>query len=211
MWRKAFIEEALRREPPCEGYSGFMIDSDNELVIDALCRYFADSDSFYDTKVTLNEPDLDKGIWLQGNPGSGKTLIMEIFNELLVQRLQGFGFVSCCDVAKDFSIGGYNAILKWGNHSFRHGSSTLDYSKPVTVLFDDMGTEPMALYYGNSVNVMEDVIQDRYRHFVKRGMRTHLTTNLAGKEIRERYGERVSSRARQMFNQIALTGKDRRK
>lgn len=60
---------------------------------------------------------------------------------------------------------------------------------------DDMGREPQeVLHYGNKVNPIADLLERRY---AKQRL-TIITTNAKKEEIRERYGERVYDRMREM-------------
>ena len=61
-------------------------------------------------------------------------------------------------------------------------------------------------FYGNKVNVIEEIILDRYDLFRKHHLITHITTNLDVEDIKEKYGERVLSRMYEMFNFIILGG-----
>lgn len=59
-------------------------------------------------------------------------------------------------------------------------------------------------------NVMADVLQAVYNK--KNFSKFHITTNLMNKEeIEAKYGSRVNSRLREMFNVFSLEGTDRRK
>lgn len=86
-----------------------------------------------------------------------------------------------------------------------------DKTKPLSRCFDDFGAEGDAYHYGNKVNVMEEILQDRYEAFGRYGMRTYITTNLNEEEIEGAYGTRVISRLREMCNFLVLKGQDRRK
>jgi DNA replication protein DnaC len=52
----------------------------------------------------------------------------------------------------------------------------------------------------------------RYDLFVSRGIPTHVTTNLSASELEEKYGNRLRSRMREMFNLVAFdkNSKDKR-
>ena len=52
--------------------------------------------------------------------------------------------------------------------------------------------------------VMAEILLSRYDLFVSKGMLTHATTNLSASELEERYGNRVRSRMREMFNLVAV-------
>ena len=90
------------------------------------------------------------------------------------------------------------------------GSRMIDRSNPIPRLFDDFGSESPVVHFGNKIDVMGEVIQDRYDHFIGTGMKTYLTSNLSEEEITDEYGARVSSRLREMCNFITLEGYDRR-
>ena len=51
---------------------------------------------------------------------------------------------------------------------------------------------------------MGEILLSRYDLFLQRKIRTHATTNLNAQELEERYGNRVRSRMRQLFNLIAF-------
>ncbi|HCY80234.1 MAG TPA: ATPase, partial [Xanthomarina gelatinilytica] len=61
-------------------------------------------------------------------------------------------------------------------------------------------------------NVMGEILLSRYDLFLQRKIRTHATTNLNAQELEGRYGNRVRSRMRQLFNLIAFDkeSKDKR-
>jgi DNA replication protein DnaC len=51
---------------------------------------------------------------------------------------------------------------------------------------------------------MAEILLSRYDLFISKGIPTHLTTNLSASEIEEKYGNRVRSRMREMFNLVAF-------
>ena len=66
---------------------------------------------------------------------------------------------------------------------------------------DDLGKEPTeVLDYGNVTSPLVDLLEQRYQ----RQKFTVVTTNLAPKEIRGKYGERIADRFREMFKVIAF-------
>jgi len=58
---------------------------------------------------------------------------------------------------------------------------------------------------------MSDLLLERYSVFTILGKITHITTNLAPNSLKERYGELIADRFREMFNVITLLGDSRRK
>jgi hypothetical protein len=51
---------------------------------------------------------------------------------------------------------------------------------------------------------MGEIILSRYDLFLSDKIKTHATTNLNAQELEERYGNRVRSRMRQLFNLVAF-------
>ena len=83
--------------------------------------------------------------------------------------------------------------------------------KPISLCIDDLGIENVsAKYFGTSENVIEKIIFKRCDLF-QEGIITHATTNLSPSMLQEKYGDRLYSRIREMFNYIVLRGSDRRK
>ncbi|MGE4587257.1 MAG: hypothetical protein AB7D05_07945 [Mangrovibacterium sp.] len=70
--------------------------------------------------------------------------------------------------------------------------------------FDDLGVKQPLKYFGNDCQVMAEIILSRYELFVSKGMLTHVTTNLSASELEARYGTRVRSRLREMYNMVAF-------
>lgn len=67
-----------------------------------------------------------------------------------------------------------------------------------------MGVETTGRHFGKDCNVMGKVLLSRYDLFLKNNITTQATTNLNAQELEERYGNRVRSRLRQLFNLIAF-------
>lgn len=153
--------------------------------------------------------DLRKGILMSGPIGCGKTSIMQMFGKIVSEPMR-FPVIATREVTFDFLRNGFDTIYKYSHKSFK----TVNFNRaPISYCFDDLGLESIANYYGNDSNVMAEVLLSRYQYFVSHGMKTHLTTNLSSSEIEERYGTRVRSRMREMFNIIAYApdAKDKRK
>ena len=67
---------------------------------------------------------------------------------------------------------------------------------------DDMGEEPTeVMSFGNVITPITDIIEERY---AKRQI-TIITTNLDANGIKNKYGERVADRLRQMVRIITFT------
>lgn len=200
----------------CNSFHAFAIESKgeylltpaNEAVIKVLVLYFyGHSDNKLDPK---------KGIYLYGPVGTGKTTLIKLLGlwAKLAKR-PSFVFTSCRDLQQEFATAGYKNLLKYTKHSYKidgRGSRS-PANGSITYCFDDFGSEGNSSYYGNKVNVMEEIIQDRYREFEDHGMITHMTSNLKPRTemLRKLYTERVSDRINGMFNHIELLGESFRK
>jgi DNA replication protein DnaC len=142
--------------------------------------------------------DPEKGILFSGPVGSGKTSLMKLL-KFIVPLQRPYSVVPCRNIVFAFNHLGYKIIEDYGNGSF--------------FCFDDLGVEPMGRHYGQDCNVMGEILLSRYDLFLKSKLKTHATTNLNAAELEERYGNRVRSRMREMFNLIAFdeNAKDKRK
>ena len=146
--------------------------------------------------------DLNKALGLIGETGTGKTLTltalaqyMKIDDVKFIRhgRVCKFGYeiVSSRHLASLFSLNGYEAIAPF----------TI---RPVLCI-DDLGSEPENIsYYGNKLNLIEHIIEERYMN----ERFTHFSSNFNLELIHEKYGDRVYSRIKGTTNIIKLTGKD---
>jgi len=133
--------------------------------------------------------DLDKGILLSGPVGCGKTSLMKLIRHLIPHKPR-FEIIPCRNVVFAFNHVGYKIIE--------------DYGSKKSFCFDDLGVEPVGRHYASDCNVMGEVLISRYELFKNNKIKTHLTTNLSASELEKRYGNRVRSRMRELFNLIAF-------
>ena len=164
---------------------------DKEMLL-KLCSYFI-KDKENCKKFDI---DLDKGLLLTGPVGCGKTSLMKLLH-FLVPHQRKYVVMPCRNIVFAFNHLGYKTIEDYGESSF--------------FCFDDMGVEPMGRHYGKDCNVIGEILLSRYDLFLETKLKTHATTNLNAEELEERYGNRVRSRMRELFNLIAFDEKDRDK
>ena len=167
--------------------------TDAETILKLIVWFVQDKD-----QVENFELDLSKGILLLGPVGCGKSSLMNIFRFLLTADKR-HSIKSCRDVSFEFAREGYETIQRYSKSSF-----TPYKGEPKTYCFDDLGSESKVQFYGNDCSVMAEVILSRYEFFHAYQMITHVTTNLNSTEIENRYGLRVRSRMRELFNLIAF-------
>lgn len=202
-WRK--IKDYEKREPvrPSAGtiYNNltsfspdFIIDEDNEYFVKQLCLYLANDDRFIETKI-VNKASLKKGLLILGQCGRGKSYVMYTLYKMF-QKVKGFsfGFMSTNHIVNQFNNFGDIGIEKYKRNEW---------------YFDDLGTEEVGSHYGKT-DVMKSLIELRYDRYIREGMKTHISSNMLPSDIKERYGERIDSRIKEMFNIIVIGGNDRR-
>ncbi len=202
--------------------AGFQLNENNRELVWALVNYFTSKPAKFNDSIkpehtefeehTLNKisvpMDHKKGIFLFGTVGVGKTRLMELF---ALNKRQCFQMISCRKVASEYVKHGFPVIEPLSNQSYPFVKTIGNFwHESMGVCFDDLGTESDANNYGNKRNVFEQIILDRYDNHLPFDQ-THITSNLTPEMVKERYGERVSSRMREMFNLIELTGKDLRR
>jgi len=166
----------------------FKIYKKDQDILLKLCSYFI-KDKENCKKFDI---DLDKGLLLTGPVGCGKTSLIKLLH-FLVPHQRKYVVMPCRNIVFAFNHLGYKTIEDYGESSF--------------FCFDDMGVEPMGRHYGKDCNVIGEILLSRYDLFLETKLKTHATTNLNAEELEERYGNRVRSRMRELFNLIAFDKK----
>lgn len=136
------------------------------------------------------ELNVNKGIYLYGDFGRGKTLLMQLF-AIFTQstKWKNYRMANCKRILVDVS--------KAGN------LEPLEQYFTGMYCFDDLGFEDAQFkLYGNDISVMEQILNAR----CEGKWLTHATTNLPPEMIEEVYGERIASRVHEMFNFVHLDG-----
>jgi energy-coupling factor transporter ATP-binding protein EcfA2 len=163
----------------------FKIYSEDETILYKLCIYFIrDFKTCRKLKI-----DPNKGILLSGPVGCGKTSLMKLL-PYAVPHLKTHEVVPARNITFNFNKNGFKIIEQYGNNGF--------------YCFDDLGVEATGRHFGKDCNVMGEILLSRYDLFLKHKVKTHATTNLNAQELEQRYGIRVRSRMRELFNLIAF-------
>lgn len=154
--------------------------------------------------------DPQKGLWLCGTIGTGKSTMLQIVREFcrLVRPAVSYRETDGSLTKEPWEYG-----FRISNMSFvagvyaKEGYPGIDeYIVNCRQAFDEVGRECIpAGYFGNMENVFRYIIQRRYD--LRRGDFTHVTSNLKPEQIGEVYGDHIYDRCIEMFNFVEMTGK----
>ena len=170
----------------------FRVYEEDKEILYRLSSYFIKDNE----KCKGFEVDINKGLLISGPVGCGKTSIMKLLPHI-VPFERRYEMIPTRNVTFSYNHIGFKTIEDYGNSGY--------------YCFDDLGIEPQGRFFGQDCNVMGEVLLSRYEIFLRHKVKTHGTTNLNADEIEERYGSRVRSRMRSMFNLIAFSEKTRDK
>jgi energy-coupling factor transporter ATP-binding protein EcfA2 len=191
----------------------FKIHQEDLYMLFKLCCYFVKDEKRLN-KLKINSR---KGILLSGPVGCGKTSLMKLLPSF-VPHQKTYQTIPTRNAVFSFNHIGYKTIEDYGNNGY--------------YCFDDLGVEPTGRHFGKDCNVMGEILLSRYDLFMnsklgkhdktepnsvliihqkpqtnnhqQKPILTHATTNLNAQELEDRYGNRVRSRMRQMFNLIGF-------
>lgn len=173
---------------------------------------------------------LSKCLMLRGDVGCGKTTALTLVATTRGHLIHDFQAVRHLDEVNDMGWGDGFTIAPYklsdivpaqkmedtyrdhGDEGLIRWLSKQDDKKNRELVIDDFGNEEFgAKHFGNPKNVLEFIMNDRHKLWYDRGVKTHLTTNItSGEEIERKYGKRLRSRLREMFNVIDWVDGDKR-
>ena len=179
----------------------FKIYKEDEALIFKLCCYYI-QDHYSCAKMGI---DTNKGLLLTGPVGCGKTSLMKLLLHLAPHKTN-YEIITTRNMVFNFNTSGFKVLEK--------------YNESKNYCFDDLGVEPTGCHYTKECNVLGEILLSRYDLFVQTSLnfslsqrtKTHITTNLNAQELEKRYGNRVRSRLKSMFNLISFNknSKDKR-
>lgn len=149
---------------------------------------------------------LDKGLFLSGTIGTGKTELMRMLNYYLkyLSSLYAYNRSIVWKFAEAFKSKGHECFIGHEIYNRYYDELALTDDKTGFPIIENVNN------YGDKILIGERLIMMRYNSFKERGFQSHFSTNCPPTKIREIYGDRAFSRLTEMCNFIALTGDDRR-
>lgn len=186
--KQAFMSLARER------IEGFVVDDANRHQIGSLFNYFYGLDCDLDPR---------KGLWLMGGVGTGKTTLMRLFAEFMRARGAGFRLHICSEVSAEYAATGNLDLYTYNREGY--------LGCAVPMCFDDLGREPEeSNYFGQRLNVMQQILHLRYSLWQTEGVRTFVTTNCGSGDLELLYGSFIRDRVREMCNILVFKSGSRR-
>lgn len=165
-----------------------ILNENNKHLITALC-YFISNDERFENELGYS---FKKGLLIRGTTGLGKTFLVRCVER---NELNPILILSMLDIADD--------IRQNGEYQINLGENKMIY-------LDDVGTEEATVnHYGTKINFFKNFIEQCYLRN-KTFNKLMMSTNNSFAEIEQKYGFRVRSRMKDMFNIVDIKGEDMR-
>ena len=168
-----------------------IVNDNNKKLITALC-FFISRDNRFETELGFSR---SKGLLIRGVSGLGKTHLVKCIESNGINPIL---ILSMIEIADD--------IKQEGEYNIPNGNHRIIY-------LDDVGTEEATInHFGTKINYFKNFIETIYLRNIEKGFdRLMISTNNSFNEIEDKYGFRVRSRMKEMFNVIDVKGNDMRK
>lgn len=183
----------------------FEVNNENKAAINAIfsCLVLKDDESIGED-ILKRKISLKKGFYIFGDLGCGKSTFMSLLAEFKkINNDSTFRFMTVSEVCQAYKQSGSIDRFTFNEDGIQ--------GKPATYCFDELGREPKVVdNYGTKMDVISQVLQDRYVLWQSKGVITHLITNLDFEELGNRYGEFIKERIVEMCNVIEFKGESKR-
>jgi len=187
-WTAKRIFSLMRWTAKNEYEKDLIVNEQTKGLITAIC-FFLSADVRFETELGYS---FNKGLLVRGVSGLGKTFLFQCVEK---NELNPILILSMIDIADDVRTNGeYEIIL---------GRNKMIY-------LDDVGSEePTVNHYGTRINYFKNFIELCYLKNKTFG-KLIISTNNSFAEIETKYGFRVRSRIKDMFNIVDVKGEDMR-
>ena len=155
--------------------------------------------STYNYFVKRSKGKVKKGLLVIGGLGVGKSAMMKIMQRIFKDTDSRFRWVNSYDL-KDLS--------------------ELYTVSKMDLYIDDIGIAVDVKRYGNTVNIITEILMERYDLFINSGFKTHISSNLltaiasdnnSVPTLKSVYGARILDRIKEMTDVIKFKGDSQRK
>lgn len=185
---------------------GFVLDQYNKKVYANIVRW-VNGDPAAQCLTPEGHPtkaNLFKGLYIAGPTGTGKTVCLEVMN------------IYAKTVGIYYRAGGIVKLMGWNSQRAdsicekyaQNGDLHAFKTEDILCIQDLCAEAPETLFMGNRRNVLQTVLEARAD---ATNLFTLVTSNQPINKLKDFYGDRVQSRANEMFNYYLLRGDDRRR
>lgn len=186
----------------------FVIDENNHDVLRFMLYYFNDC-PLAEEVFPGRGYKLHKHILLQGNVGTGKTLLMEIFSEYLryTENPNYFHNLSVTQMINYYTL--HNNLDRY---TFNEEDNRGFQCKPVNICLNDIGVQTTTFYGMDTKVLTDEFLHARNEIWSQFHKKAHVTTNLSIEQLKEKYKDgfgRLIDRFK-TYNVIPLGGTSRR-
>jgi DNA replication protein DnaC len=190
-------------------FSEFQIDENNRDVLRFLIYYF-NGCKLAESVFNDEEYKIHKNILLVGEPGAGKTMLMQVFSDYLraIKSERYFRNISITQMMNYYKINGHIDRYTFNELADPKASE----GTPFDVCLNDLGlgTEKQKSFGTTLTLVTDEFLFARYEIYQQYNKRYHITSNLTVADLKSRFEGRLVDRFKS-FNVIELHGQSRRK
>ena len=163
----------------------------------------------YEYLIKQSKSKISKGLLIIGGLGVGKSAMMKIMQRLFKNTNSRFKWVNAYEL-KDLS-----EIYTVSQVKEMYG-----YDLKMDLYIDDIGVSVDVKRYGNTVNIITEILMERYDLFISSGYKTHISSNLVTSitndlkntsTLKTVYGERILDRIIEMTTVVIFKGSSQRK
>lgn len=148
----------------------------------------------------------EKGVLLVGSIGSGKSMMMRVMQRLFKDTENRFRWINSSDLKDLIEEVGVSKIKEMYGKGLK-----------MDLYIDEIGSSLSSKHYGNSINIISEIIYERNDLYVMSGIKTHFSSNISPtsnnksmETLSSIYGERCYDRMVEMCELISWKSKSLR-
>lgn len=167
-----------------------VVNDHNRNLITALC-FFLSHDERFETELGFS---FKKGLLIRGATGLGKTHLVRCVEDNLLSPILTLSMIEISE-----------ELMAYGEYEINKANKKIIY-------LDDVGTEETpVVHFGTKIYFFKNFIESIYLRNKESGFGgLIMSSNFNFKQTSDKYGFRVASRMRDMFNVVDVSGNDMR-